>query len=365
MTHYAHLGPFSDLADAAARSRPLFPLAPPGPETQMAVRDALSFAPSPAEPQGAALGRTWERDGVWGQEVSWSVGYGPRTQAWLLRPAGVSGPLPGVVALHDHGGFKYYGKEKIADGPDDVSDLLRPFREECYGGHAWANALAREGFTVLVPDTFLWGSRRFPAALIGGQDGADEDIRAYNEAAGPHENIVEKYCAVLGATFAGVVSYEDRVAATYLAGRADVAGPNVGCAGLSGGGCRAALLGATCDLVGATVVVGMMSTYEGLLDHNVISHTWMFFPPGWARRGDWTDLAACRAPSPLLVQYDLDDALFSVEGMESAHRRLAAHYVSVGVPGNYEGQFYSGPHQFSREMQRAAFAWLAGHLTKK
>ena len=36
------------------------------------------------------------------------------------------------------------------------------FRARSYGGRAYANALAREGYVVLVHDTFLWGSRRFP-----------------------------------------------------------------------------------------------------------------------------------------------------------------------------------------------------------
>lgn len=363
MTGYTHLGPFSDLVDAARRSRPTPPPALPGPDTQRAVLDALAFAPGPAEPQAIALERTWERDGVAGEEVSWSVGYGPRTQAWLLRPIGVQGRLPGVVALHDHGGFKYYGKEKIADGPDDAPAVLLPFREHYYAGRAWANALAREGFAVLVPDTFLWGSRRFPREIVcDGESHAPEEIAAYNAAAGPHEHIVEKYCSVLGTTFAGIVGYEDRVAAAYLAGRADVDAEAIGCLGLSGGGCRAALLGATCDLVHATGIVGMMSTYEGLLDRNISTHTWMFFPQGWSRQGDWTDLAACRAPSPLLVQYDREDGLFTPEGMEAAHRRLADHYKSVGHPEGYEGQFYTGPHKFDLEMQGAAFAWLARHL---
>jgi len=365
MSHFAHLGPFSDFVAAAARSRPLFPLAPPGPETQRAVLDTLSFAPGPAQPQAVAAGRSWERDGVAGEEVSWSPGYGPRTHAWLLRPAGARDRLPGIVALHDHGGFKYYGKEKIADGPGDAPALPASFRLECYGGRAWANALAREGFAVLVPDTFLWGSRRFPWEIVSGGDGVAEEAAAYNAAAGPHEHVVEKYCSVLGTTLAGVVSFEDRVAAAYLAGREDVDGDALGCLGLSGGGCRAALLGATCDQVRATVVVGMMSTYEGLLDHNIVSHTWMFFPQGWGRHGDWTDLAACRAPSPLLVQYDRDDGLFTPEGMEAAHRRLAAHYESVGRPEAYEGRFYPGPHKFDLEMQDAAFAWLARQLKQE
>jgi hypothetical protein len=108
-----------------------------------------------------------------------------------------------------------------------------------------------------------------------------------------------------------------------------------------------------------------MSTYEGLLERNVVTHTWMLFPPGWSRHGDWPDLAACRAPSPLLVQYDLEDPLFTVEGMRDADRRIAGHYASVGAPEHYVGQFYPGPHKFDREMQAAAFAWLARQLATK
>ena len=372
MTCFSHLGPFSDLVDAARRSHPVAPVAPPGPETRRAVRDALRFAPGPEEPQAVAVERAWEHDGVAGQEVSWSVGYGPRTRAYLLRPAGATGPLPGLVALHDHGGFKFYGKEKIADGPDATPALLEAFRALCYGGRAYANALAREGFAVLVPDTFLWGSRRFPWDLVSGGERVEgdvphtaEQIAAYNDATNAHEHVVEKYCSVLGATLAGVISFEDRVAVGYLAGREDVDAASLGCLGLSGGGARAALLQATCDHLRATVIVGMMSTYEGLLDHNVVSHTWMLYPAGWSRHGDWADLAACRAPSPLLVQYDRDDGLFSADGMRAAHRRLAAHYESVGHPENYVGQFYPGPHQFDRPMQVAAFAWLADRLKAK
>jgi hypothetical protein len=48
--------------------------------------------------------------------------------------------------------------------------------------------------------------------------------------------------------------------------------------------------------------------------------------------------------------------------MRAADARLAAHYASVGRPGNYVGQFYRGPHKFDLEMQEAAFAWLTRHL---
>ncbi|NJN92829.1 MAG: hypothetical protein HC875_01420 [Anaerolineales bacterium] len=40
-----------------------------------------------------------------------------------------------------------------------------------------------------------------------------------------------------------------------------------------------ALLQATSIKIVAAVIVGMMSTYEHVLDHNVAFHTWMFFLP--------------------------------------------------------------------------------------
>jgi hypothetical protein len=88
----------------------------------------------------------------------------------------------------------------------------------------------------------------------------------------------------------------------------------------------------------------------------------MFFPHDWPRFGDWTDLAAARAPSPLLVQYNIEDELFSEEGMRAADARLAGHFRSVGASQNYRGEFYHGPHKFDLEMQTSAFRWLHERL---
>lgn len=372
---FRHLGEFSDLVAAARKQYGERPWAKPGPETQARVRECLRFSLGAEQPQQVRLERTWEKDGVAGELLSWSVGYGPRTEAYLLRPAGVEGRLPGVLALHDHGGFKVFGKEKIAEGPEPLNETLLRWRD-VYGGRSYANALAREGYAVLVPDTFLWGSRRFAletmpdferhiadlgaeASRIAGR--ADEYSR-YNLAASIHEHLVEKYCSLLGTTLSGIISYEDRVAANYLHGRTDVQSGKIGCLGLSGGGLRSTLLQATCEHIKATVVVGLMSTYDGLLDHNVASHTWMLYPDGWARYGDWTDFAACRAPSPLMVLYDSEDPLFTLEGMRAADERLRKHYTDVGHPEAYEGHFFPGEHKFDLEMQAVAFAWLARWL---
>jgi dienelactone hydrolase len=372
---YTHLGVFSDWVEEAMRQGQLFPEAAPGPETQRIVREALGFCNGPETPLSVRSEGCWERDGLLCEEVSWWVGFGPRTHAFVLKPIETRGPLPGILALHDHGGFKFYGKEKIADGRLDPPDVVLNFRE-CYGGRAYANALSREGYVVLIHDTFLWGSRKFPleemppgirsnAEMIlkyNFPSSVDPEVTLYNMACSEHEHLVSKYCNLLGTSLSGVVCREDRIALNYLLSRPDVNIEKIGCIGLSGGGNRGAMLQATHNRLRAAVIVGLMSTYAATLDHNIISHTWMLFPFYLSRRADWPDLAACRAPSPMLVQYDLDDELFTQEGMYAAHEKLSHLYAQSGHPEAYTGQFYPGPHKFDLEMQEAAFAWLKEQL---
>ena len=374
---YKHLGIYSDWVTAATASGAKTPMAHPGKETREKILEAMGFSIGEEMPQDIRLERSWEKNGIHGDEYSWWVGYGPRTHAWVLKPVSVTGRLPGIVALHDHGAFKYFGKEKIAEGPEEPEAILKVHRDLYYGGRPYANFLAQEGFIVLVADAFLWSSRRMPLETIPEEtrniaatfkqwefqpEYPQPEVVEYNAATMLSEDLVEKYCALLGTTFAGVISYEDRVAANFLAGLPEVDPAHIGCIGLSGGGCRSAMLGATSERISANVVVGMMSTFAGLLDHNVFSHSWILFPHNWPRYGDWTDLTAARAPSPLLVQYDLNDDLFSEEGMRAADTRLAGHFRSVGAEQNYRGEFYPGPHKFDLEMQASAFHWLHEHL---
>jgi hypothetical protein len=123
-----HLGIYSDLVAAARAQRPLFVPAPSAAEARQRVRAVLRFTLGEDRPQEVRREGAWEADGIVGEALSWSVGYGPRTQAWLLRPAGAPRPLPGLVALHDHGNFKLLGKEKIAESPRSTRRRARPTR---------------------------------------------------------------------------------------------------------------------------------------------------------------------------------------------------------------------------------------------
>src|SRR4051794_39250874 len=192
--------------------------------------ELLAFTP-PAAPLQARRERLITHDGLEIEEVSWEIGYGPRCQAWVLKPEGATGRLPAVLALHDHGGFKYYGKEKIAVS-DRSFPLTAEHRENGYGGIAWANALAREGFLVLAHDAFAFGSRAVPVESLTQRyhlrfaeraPGTPEYVRAYNAFAGEHETILARSLFTAGTTWPGVYAYEDRRAVDYLLTRDDVA----------------------------------------------------------------------------------------------------------------------------------------------
>jgi dienelactone hydrolase len=355
MPTYRDLGEYSDWV-AYARSHAHLAWdrsrAPDTETIRALVRAELSVGDTPPEADDVRVEAAWEDGDVAGEVVSWSVGYGPRTKAWVLRPRNAPGPLPGVIALHDHSGFKWYGKEKVAVGPDGVAPGVAELHDHAYGGRGFANALAVQGFVVVAHDVFTWGSRRFDLGV--------DEIGAYNNAAARHEHVVEKYCRLLGTTMAAVVNYEDRVALSYLRRRPDVLDDRTGCVGMSGGGLRAGLLQATADELGAAAVVAMMSTYEGLLDHNVAGHTWMLFPASMPQVADWPQVVGCRPASPLLVQYNRDDELFTPSGMADADEQLRARAAEAGT---YTAQWYDGPHKFDRPMQDAAFAWLAEALS--
>jgi len=258
--HYDHLGVYSDWVTLARgpRTRTIRPTAD---SVRRLVHDVLDV-PNPApggggqddeRPADVRVERRWDADGLAGEELSYSVGYGPRTRAWLLKPADVAGPLPGMLALHGHDGFKYYGKEKIADGPGPIPSGSTALRASHYDGRAFANDLARAGFVVLVHDVFGWGSRRFPlsemppllrqlAQLSAGTTPPDPigsplpiKVACYNAAGWHHEHLLEKYCALLGTTLAAVIAHEDRIALNYLRGRPDTTS-HTGSVGLSGGG---------------------------------------------------------------------------------------------------------------------------------
>lgn len=325
------------------------------------------MGPTDAATPIPALQHQLEFDGLSIEHLQWQLPYGPPTEALVLKPARATGRLPGVVALHDHGGNKYFGLRKITRMSKDPHPAMLRHQEHYYGGMAWANELARRGYVVLVHDTFTFGSRRMRLAdlpanirdnMVETNPEAEDEIERYNRFAGTHEHLVAKSLFSAGLTWPGVFVFDDQRALDYLVSRSDVDPTRVGCGGLSGGGLRTVMLTGADERISCSCCVGMMTTWRDYLLNKCYTHTWMCYVPGLPRDLDYPEVLGLAAPNPVLVLNNRQDDLFTMPEMERADRILTEVYKKAGVADRYRASFYDGPHKFDRDMQKEAFAWF-------
>jgi dienelactone hydrolase len=268
------------------------------------------------------------------------------------------------VALHDHGGFYLWGKEKLVE-TEDESPVLADFKRRYYAGRSIATDLVRRGYVVVTTDMFYWGERR----MLLDDDPADwrdrprgisaERVAAFNQRAGRSEQLVGRTIFAAGFTWPGVMFWDDVRTVDYLVSRPEVDPRRLGCVGLSVGGLRSCHLAALDDRIKAAVVVGWMASFPAQLRRHIqhtIGHTKLV--PGLYRYLDYPDVASLAMPSALLVINGRKDALFDLDGVRACFAKLRACYRKAGVGEKFRARLYDTPHEFNAAMQAEAWAWL-------
>lgn len=306
-------------------------------------------------------------DGLHIEEVSWQLPYGPRSEGILLKPEGATGRLPGVLAFHDHGGKKYFGKRKITRTGDERHPLIEEHQAHYYEDVAWANELAKRGYVVLVPDAFPFASRRVllkdvPEHLRDGLTDDDpenpENIEAYNDWAAAHESVMARSLFSAGTTWPGVFFAEDQQALNILAERDDVDKNRLGCGGLSGGGMRTVFMAGMDSRIKSSVCMGFMTTWKDLVVDKSFTHTWMTYVPILPNELDFPEILGLNLPNATFVQNCNEDGLYTLSEMHVADDILREVYGKAGVSDKYKCTFYPGGHKFDKPMQKDAFAWF-------
>jgi dienelactone hydrolase len=311
--------------------------------------------------------KKYSYDGLDIEELSWELPYGRPTEAILLKPTNAKGPLPGILAFHDHGLDKFNGKVKLVQTSDQRNPMIEAHQKEYYSGRAWANEIARRGYVVLVSDAFTFASRRVKLedVPVHMRDGLDfenpekiENITAYNKWAAQHEHVMAKSLFSAGTTWPGVFLAEDRVALDVLCNRQEIDANRIGCAGLSGGGVRTLYISAVDPRIKCSVPVGFMTTSQDMITNQSFTHTWMAFTPGLAKEMDFAEVIGVRAPLPTLVLNNTEDPLFTLSEMKEADKILRAVYSKAGADERYKCSFHPGVHKFDKAMQEEAFDWF-------
>lgn len=290
-----------------------------------------------------------------------------RVSAYLLCPKNLKGPAPAILALHDHSGRFYYGKEKIVDHKK-TPPFVEWFQKFRYGCRGFASYLAEQGYVVLCPDTLGWGDRRFlDISWLGAHR---TDLAAYEEESDAYLLEFDKIWAscesrlleainFFGATYMGIVSWDDRRSLHYLASLPEVDESRLGCVGLSLGGYRTAFVGAMEEMVRCTCIVGYMTKFEDLAPKRC--------PGGWGVPGlynrlPYPDLVSLVAPRPLMLLNCENDGLFDLTTVDAACASVRAVYENIGQADQFVAKGFPVGHQFGLEMQEVAFSWFDSHL---
>jgi len=325
--------------------------------------ELLHYAPPKCDPRPEVVEKLDKGDHV-REKVVFNTTPDIRVPAYVFIPKKGKLPAPALVALHDHGGFYLWGKEKLIENEDE-HPVLADFKKQYYGGVSIASALVRQGYVVIVIDMFYWGERR----LILDDDAADwrerprsisaERIAAFNRRAGQSEQLVGRTILAAGFTWPGIIFWDDVRTVDYLITRPEMDPKRIGCVGLSVGGLRSCHLAALDDRIKAAVVVGWMASFPAQLKsrvRNTIGHTKLV--PGLYRYLDYPDVATLAMPAALLVINGKKDQLFDLNGVQQSFDKIESCYKKAGIGDRVRPRFYDTPHEFNNEMQTEAWEWL-------
>ena len=334
------------------------------PAARAKLLDLLHYSPAKIAPRAELIERV-DAGTHWREKVYFNTTPAIRVPAYVLVPKSLKKPAPAIVALHDHGGFYFWGKEKIVAMPGEHR-VLTDFKQRYYGGKSIADEMASRGYVVIAIDMFYWGERRMlldddsaewrtrPASI------AKESVAAFNSRASFNEQLMGRTIASAGFTWSGVMFMDDVRTVDYLVTRPEVDAKRIACVGLSVGGLRSCHLAALDDRIKAAVIVGWMTSFPDQLRahvRNTIGQTMIV--PGLYKQMDYPDVATLAMPAAMLAINGNQDALFHPEGVRKAFDKLAACYAKAGIGGRVRTRLYDAPHEFNLEMQAEAWEWLA------
>ena len=302
------------------------------------------LAPPPGAPFAPRIIAEQDRGSYVARKVVFDVTGDSRELALMLVPKS-AGPHPAVLLLHDHGAKFDIGKEKVIASWDDAPEKLESAQNwvvQYYGGRFLGDELAQRGYVCLATDLVNWSDR-------GGGGYENQQAIAAN-------------FLQLGASWAGLIAYEDLRTAEFLATRPEVDAKRVAAMGLSLGGFRTWQVAALSDRIAAGVSICWMSTRKGLMvpkqNQTLGQSAFTMTHPGLAAYLDYPDVASVACPKSMMFLCGNRDHLLPVASIEEAFAKMRKVWASQKVAEALDARLYDAPHEFNLTMQQDAFGWL-------
>lgn len=329
------------------------------------IFDVLNYRPEKVDPNPEVIERVEREDHI-REKVLFNTTPFLRVPAYVLIPKKLKKPAPAIVDLHSHGGMFLFGKEKVTDLGNN-HPAMATYHQRNYDGQPTATALVKRGYVVISIDAFMFGERRvmMDADQKFGWDRSKyslEDVTRLNQVCRGKESTISKALILAGASWPGVVFWDDIRTVDYLCTREEVDPQRIGCLGISMGGYRTIYLAALDERIKAACITGFMSTVRPMIKAHIDTHSWIHFLPALHRWFDLPDVASLTAGRALMVQQCSQDRLFPIEGMRESLEKIQRAFTKAGFKESFAGRFYDAPHQFTKAMQDDCFVWLDKQL---
>ena len=321
---------------------------------------------------------TESRDGYECSYIEFSTQKHERVRAYLLTPHGASrsNKLPAVLMLHDHGARFDIGKEKLVkpiagtlpEGADDhIMKSSQQWIDKNFDGIYFADALAQNGYVVLITDALYWGERssddahRWSELTYSTPETLKENkktikelkTKVYEGQREVYDNLQQR-----GVIWAEKMLRDDIASARLLKSLPYVDKGNIGAFGFSMGAHRCWMLAAFCNEVKCGVALSWMTELDREAEMSASDYSMAIMP--MREEMDFGDIGKHLAPKPMLFLSGTTDHLFPKDKVERAYKKLQNHYIKC--KDKIQTLFFEGGHHCGKEVQSTITDYFDGHL---
>ena len=318
------------------------------------------------------------RDGYECSYIEFSTQKHERVRAYLLTPDGASrsNRLPAVLMLHDHGARFDIGKEKLVkpiagtlpEGADDhIMKSSQQWIDKNFDGIYFADALAQNGYVVLITDALYWGERssddahRWSELTYSTPETLKENKKTIKELKTKvYEGQREVYDSLQqrGVIWAEKMLRDDMASARLLESLPYVNHDKIGAFGFSMGAHRCWMLAAFCNEIKCGVALSWMTELDREAEMSASDYSMAIMP--MREEMDFGDIGKYLAPKPMLFLSGTTDHLFPKDKVERAYEKLQNHYVKC--KDKIQTLFFEGGHHCGKEVQSTITDYFDGHL---
>ena len=316
------------------------------------------------------------RDGYDCNYIEFSVERKERIKAYLLIPHGASqsSPSPAILMLHDHGARFDIGKEKLVrpicealpDGSEDhIIKSSQQWVDKNFDGIHFGDALAKEGYVVLVADALYWGERSSADAQRWSEltysthaQKADRNIvKALKTKVYEGQRHIYDSLQKNNVIWAEKMLRDDAASARLLHSLPYVDNSRIGAFGFSMGAHRCWMLAAFCKEIKCGVALSWMTVLDRTAEMSASDYSMAVMP--MRSEMDFGDIGKYLAPKPMMFLSGTKDHLFPKDKVQQAYAKLRNHYK--GAAQNLQTLFFDGGHHCGKDTQKT----ITGYFDKQ